>query len=436
MRITLISAPQDCTVFNSPLRSFQPLSLMRISALLKQQNHQVTLSDHNAEIISEEQMLNASTAAELAVFSTAPVDRWQCPVPDAGTFLRLVKKLNELENLKWIIICGPHAAVFPEQFLISEKIIAVLGEPEYTTAELVHLISEGIDFNQVEGICYKSGNQTVKNNKKSKSYFCQLPLPDYSCVKMERYSYDFLPGRFCLVEASRGCGNCCFFCFRDMYPSQFIPEDEEKLMENLKKLWKMGIRSLFFIDLDFCADKKRAEKICKRISRETPGFSFAIQTKIEHLDTKLIRTLADSGCRLIETGAETSDEKLLVKLKKNESEEHFSRKIRICRRSGIETALFFIYGLPGSSESPEGMSGKALRLKPDYASFKPFVNYRKYLRGLKDPDFNKNLRICRKITLKYYLHPLVIFRLLRKNPSGIFQKFKKSFLPLFFSKKN
>ncbi|MDD2715299.1 MAG: radical SAM protein [Candidatus Wallbacteria bacterium] len=432
MKITLINPLFDYTTFNSPNRVFQPLSLLNMAALLKPLGHELLLIDANSDGISPGSSVWDKLTADIFIVSSASVDRWQCPAVEADCLVRLLRILCGKECL--LILTGPHAPANPSKYLISEKIIAVRGEPEAAILDLVEK-AETRDFRKVPGILYRHGDELIYTEKRSESIFPELPLPAYELADMGKYSYSFLSGKFSLVEGSRGCSYTCPFCFKEMYPANLIEKPLEKLIPEIEHLIRMGIESIFFIDLDFCANRNRVERFCSVIIKHKLKFSWACQTRADHLDDKLLQLMSWAGCRLLEFGVESANPVTLERIGKKNSGK-LNHILRKCEESGIDTILFFIIGLPGESAADHRRTYRlARRLSPAYVSFKPWVDYPRILSGIGKGGLLENHRICRKLTLRYYLHPGYLFRMLRKKKfSFLWRNFRDNFLPLIIRK--
>ena len=123
-----------------------------------------------------------------------------------------------------IIIGNSVAGSIPELFLKnSDADMAVMGEGEISTSELVLAIIRDEDFTQISGIAYKGENGKIVINPKRKGIkkLDEFPMIDWNIFDTEAYfkkSYaaaKALEGkevRVMPVVTARGCAFRCTFC--------------------------------------------------------------------------------------------------------------------------------------------------------------------------------------------------------------------------------
>jgi len=81
-----------------------------------------------------------------------------------------------------------------------------------------------------------------------------LPLPALHLLDLRHYSYEILGSRFLVLEGSRGCPYTCTFCSRVIQGKPLRQKSVEQLgLEVETAVRKFGVRSIYFIDLEFTA---------------------------------------------------------------------------------------------------------------------------------------------------------------------------------------
>lgn len=117
------------------------------------------------------------------------------------------------------IIGGPHVTAAPEEVLKRGFDVAVIGEGEITTLELIKELAKAKpDLSQIKGIVWKKTNgQIVVNPPRELMDITSSSLPAYDKIYMEKYlrvSDEVLRGvpiKAAIVMASRGCPYACTF---------------------------------------------------------------------------------------------------------------------------------------------------------------------------------------------------------------------------------
>lgn len=186
-----------------------------------------------------------------------------------------------------------------------------------------------------------------------------LPLPDWSIFpRMEsRYAIVKATGRVLPVVTSRGCPySCGYYCpyplgegktmrFRD--PASVVEE-----LRQLKARW--GVTAVKFRDPIFTVNKRRTLALLDALKEADLGVTWGCETHLNVLDEALLARMAEAGCRLIQTGIETTDADVIkASRRKSAQESHQEAMLAACIRLGIKPAIYFIVGLP--EDTPDGM---------------------------------------------------------------------------------
>lgn len=218
------------------------------------------------------------------------------------------------------------------------------------------------------------------------------------------------------------------------------------MIEEFKVLQKQGVGSVYFVDDHFLLQPKRIEAICEGIIREGITVKWGVEGRVDSVVQKLFPLMAKANCRIIMFGIESGSQKILDRLKKQQTLEQIETAVRNAKKAGIEIVHgFFVVGSPDETEEDMRKTFKfAARLPLDTFGFNRLCVYRgtplwhEYMnRGLvndaqdwykyfkcseidptcmKGPDINrvraKGLRGL--FFRKLFLHPLQTFTLLRR----------------------
>jgi len=259
----------------------------------------------------------------------------------------------------------------------------------------------------------------------------RLPRPDYSLVDLDRYRYELLGDRFALFEGSRGCPFPCTFCsrllqgrpMRRKQPDQLIGEVEQAVRRD-------GVRSAYFIDLEFHLGGATNLALCDHLARERLPLKWCCQLRAREAKDDLLAAMAAGGCRLVHCGIESGSPERLKVLDKVGSVEDMAAGVRRILSHGMEVLCFFILGFPGETEREiEETVRVALDLNPSYASFHVFTPYpgTEYAVTPGDgplfvpathPDalaFEGLDRLRKRAYLRFYLRPRYVLSRLRRR---------------------
>jgi radical SAM superfamily enzyme YgiQ (UPF0313 family) len=88
------------------------------------------------------------------------------------------------------------------------------------------------------------------------------------------------------------------------------------------------------------------------------------------MDEEVLSSMKEAGCHYIRFGVESGSQKMLDIMKKGTTLTQIERAFNLCRKVGIKTQAFFLFGIPG--ETPRTIRETiefAKRLRPDSAQF-------------------------------------------------------------------
>ncbi len=345
-------------------RAWPPLSLMVCAAMLREHGFGVQLIDGRVQADWRRHVDSVLDHYDWLVLTSSPLDRWQCPNLEVEHFINVARSLPADR----LMIVGAHGSLYPKAMLEQTGARAVVkGEPEQT---IVRLVSED-DWGAVPGVGYRRNGTFYSDGQAEPLNMAQAPVPAFDLVDFSKYHYELLGKRFALFESSRGCPYPCRFCLKVMFGDgvRFKPVDRF-IQEVHSAVTGFGVRSGYFIDLEFTLNRDRTMEICDRLIARQYPFIWCCQTRADAVDARLLAKMRQAGCRLIHFGVESGAEHILRNTKKKINLGAIQRGVRLTHEAGIDTACFFMFGLPGETavDMQETISFSKI-LNPTYASF-------------------------------------------------------------------
>jgi anaerobic magnesium-protoporphyrin IX monomethyl ester cyclase len=347
-------------------RLWLPLSLANCAALLEQQGHHVQIIDANALRLSPEEVAETASGCARAFVCSADIDRWQCPPLDLEPFFATVERMKTVTEEVYVL--GPHGTVRPEAILrIANPRAVIVGEPEWTVAE----ICSGAPLDAIKGLAYLDNGMIKINESRSPVDLNALPAPAFHLLPMERYHYEVLGSRFALLEASRGCASQCRFCMMAMYGRGVRRKKAERLISEVElAVSRFGVQTAYFMDLEFTAQRNQVLELCEYLIQRRLDLRWTCQTRLDLIDSHLLRQMKQAGCCLIHFGVEAGSDSLLEKVNKRISITQIREGMRLVKEARIDSACFFMLGFPNSNKHEIAETVRfARQLNPTYALF-------------------------------------------------------------------
>lgn len=352
-------------------RSWPPLDLLNLAALLQEKGHDASICDARADRSTPESLSHRVKHADLVIMTTSPLDRWQCPNVDLNPLLQWTRVMPSEK----LVLCGVHGALFPEELIrLTGARMVLTGEPESTVLDLIRALVGNVSLNDVPGLCRLENGQYFRNSPAPPCDLAALPLPAYSLINPELYRYELLGRNLALLETARGCPHRCTFCLKVMYGSRVRMKSQEQLSLELESIRRLGFRTVYFIDLEFTLFRDRTLELC-RIFKEV-RLPWCCQTRVDAVDPDLLVEMKKSGCKLIHYGIESGSLKTRELTQKSLSNRQIEQAIEWTREAGIAAAGFFLLGFPWETKSDIEETGRFARQLPlSYASFHQVTPY-------------------------------------------------------------
>jgi radical SAM superfamily enzyme YgiQ (UPF0313 family) len=312
---------------------------------------------------------------------------------------RLVKEYNDEIT---VIVGGPHVSMVGKEALKNPHVdIGVTGEGERTIVELLTVIGERRDFDAVKGIVYKKNGDLIENEKREfiedldslcfPHVYARDVLKDFEKYSMESFKNVF---------ATRGCPYDCFFCgSRKIWSRKVRYRSPDNVVKEIKSLQAMGVRSVHFDDDNFGIKKEYINNLCEAIMRECPDLKWSCEIHVKLVSEQTISIMKKAGCRSIQIGIESGDNRILKEIRKNITIEEAYSACKIIKRAGISLEVFFMVGFPQETEETLAATVKAIKkVKSNsvtYSIFTPYPNTDAYdyckEKGLVDDGFDVSL---------------------------------------------
>ncbi len=417
-------------------RAWPPLCLLNCGALLEKEGIEVELIDARAKAVSPSELGERIKKFDKVFITSSPIDRWQCPNLDIGTFIQQIEEIRKEERER-LYIMGVHGTLYPEKLLELTSAKAIIrGEPELTILD----ICKEKDLSEIKGITYRHNGKISSNPDRPLLDLNDLPIPAFHLIDINNYGYELLGDKFVLFEGSRGCPYPCIYCLKTMYGKGYRKKSPERLIEEVDYVInKIGAKNGYFIDLEFTLNRELVDKLCDFLIEKQYDFHWCCQTRADTVDIDILKKMKDAGCELIHYGVETGSQWIMELIDKKISLSKIAEGVALTKKVGIETACFFLFGFPGETlKDMEETIRFAKELNSTYASFhiaSPYPGTRLYEYTEREEPFPEaytnehSLEELKKITCrafwKYYLRLGYLFsRVLHGNLNSLTRQLK------------
>ena len=179
------------------------------------------------------------------------------------------------------------------------------------------------------------------------------------------------------VLASRSCPEFCTYCPHRIQ-APYRTRSVGNILDELAQLHDTrGPVHVVFRDPLFSHDRDRVLALCDGIRSRGLRHTFECETRLDRLDGQLLGVLARAGLRAMSFGVESASPTTLRKVGRRPIPEQHQRDVLAeCRRLGIVTAAFYVFGFPEDTfESIQATISYSVDLGSTVAQFKILTPY-------------------------------------------------------------
>jgi anaerobic magnesium-protoporphyrin IX monomethyl ester cyclase len=366
---------------NTRIMGFPPIGIMSLSAVLKRAGHECIMFDQaNPEtpnsVIIEEIRRQQPNLIGLSFLSTTSY-------PYAKVLARQIRAMDSSVRLAFGgVFATLNAELVKRQ--CPEVDFICRGDGEQLILDLLERMN---DPAAVAGLTWAKDGQVINNpNRPLDRDLDQWPYPDRESLPLdfvESMPLD-VPAvlsmeRFTTMQTSRGCPWPCVFCDIPIFnEGKWRSRSPQHVIDEFKHLQENGYGAVYFVDDHFLLQPKRIEAICKGINDAAVNIQWGCEGRVDSTAQHLFPAMAKAHCRTLMFGVESGSQKVLDRLKKDQTLEQVESAVDNAKAAGIEIVHgFFVVGSP--DETVEDMRATfdfASRLKLDTFGFNRLCVYR------------------------------------------------------------
>jgi radical SAM superfamily enzyme YgiQ (UPF0313 family) len=335
---------------------FPPIGVMSLSSVLKRAGHDVVVFDQsNPEtpnsVILQEIHRQKPDLVGLSFLSTTSY-------PYAKMLARQIRAANSTVKLAF---GGVFASLNAQLVKLQcpEVDFVCRGDGEQLILDLVERLDSP---DTVTGVTWqeKDGKLRHNPNRPLPRDLDQWPFPDRESLAMD--FVESMPldvpavlslDRFTTMQTSRGCPWPCVFCDIPIFnEGKWRSRSPQHVVNEFKQLRDDGYGSVYFVDDHFLLQPKRIEAICDGLIAMKNPIKYGLEGRVDSVAQHLFPKLAKSGCRTIMFGIESGSQKILDRLKKEQTLQDVESAVSNAKNAGIEIVHgFFVVGIPDETEA-------------------------------------------------------------------------------------
>jgi anaerobic magnesium-protoporphyrin IX monomethyl ester cyclase len=360
---------------------FPPIGIMALSAVLKRAGHDCVMFDQANPETPDDTIIQEIGRQRPALVGLSFLSTTSYPY--AKMLARQIRATDERVRLAF----GGVFATLNAQLIklqCPEVDFVCRGDGEQLILDLVARLDDPAD---VGGLTWAKDGQVMHNpNRPTERNLDQWPFPD-----RESLSLDFVESmpldvpavlsmeRFTTMQTSRGCPWPCVFCDIPIFnEGKWRSRSPQHVVDEFTHLQQFGYGAVAFVDDHFLLQPKRIEAICKGINDRGITIHWGCEGRVDSVAQHLFPAMAKAHCRMVMFGIESGSQKVLDRLKKEQTLAEVETAVTNAKQAGIEIVHgFFVVGNP--DETVEDMRATfrfASTLRLDTFGFNRLCVYR------------------------------------------------------------
>ena len=252
-----------------------------------------------------------------------------------------------------IVVGGKIAVVEPKILFENMKTdFIVEGEGEKALIQLVNELSNGHDFENVDGLAWRDEKgkvhshgeaPVVKNLGDYRIPYEKFDMEGY----VEKVNIQSPNVRSLNMLSSRGCPFSCTFCnFSTLRSPMRYYDDLENQLDYLVDNFQLS--HVTFNDDIFTVNQKHVAKVANLMKER--NLTFSVSSRIDFLKKETIEILEDSGCRYLCVGIESPSPTVAKIVDKKLNMSKLQQNMDLLQASRIVVNYGFIIGYYGETE--------------------------------------------------------------------------------------
>ncbi len=386
MRILILNPPYYMPIIregrcqspqNMRKTSIPQMTLAYLAGVLGREGHVLKVYDCIASGMTNENLFAEMDKflPELAIINTT--------TPSINADLLFAEAFKKRYPNCFTAAFGTHVTALHKDILEKNTFLdcVIRREPEWTALELSAAISNGgVPDQGIPGCTVRvNGKIVISPDREYSPDLDSLGFPAWEYFDKSNYIHPIFNKPYVLVSISRGCVHNCIFCVGRLYYGKKVRfRSIASVIDELENhvIGKFGIRYVWMHADDFTYSPEYVKELCKAIINRKIKITWWTNTRVDKCDEEMFRLMKEAGCFMLSIGGESGNAQILKMIKKGTKPEHIKNTVKLLRKVGINSLVYFLIGLPGETrETIQETLNFAKEINPDYVEFYPATPY-------------------------------------------------------------
>ena len=276
------------------------------------------------------------------------------------TRVAVVQIMAEAKKSGWrVLVGGPEAGNYPEQYLNHGADAVVVGEGEATLVELLPALAKHGPhrLHGINGVVFRddSGALVINPERSRIADIDSIPWPDRHLIDTQRYVDVWREhhgmGSVNLITV-RGCPYRCKWCSHGVFGFSYRRRDPRDCVDEvafIREAYRPD--QVWYADDVFTINHRWLHSYAEELKRRTIRLPFETISRADRMmKEEVLETLAEMGCYRIWIGSESGSQRVLDAMQRGVTVEQVEWATKAAQRHGIAVGMFLMWGYEGETE--------------------------------------------------------------------------------------
>jgi anaerobic magnesium-protoporphyrin IX monomethyl ester cyclase len=253
-----------------------------------------------------------------------------------------------------VVVCGSDASDHAAEYLAAGADFVLLGEGEYTLAELLDVLTlkKAAAYASILGLAYKDGSSVRLNPRRPDiKDVDSLPFPAWDLIDVSRYRKIWLErhGYYSMnIVTTRGCPFHCNWCAKPIWGQRYNARSPQNVVAEMKWLQETYHPDhLWFADDILGLKPGWLPEFAEELDKLHVSIPFKCLNRADLLlRPGEVKALKRAGCQIAWIGAESGAQHILDAMEKGTKVEQIYEAARRIHVVGFKVGFFLQFGYP------------------------------------------------------------------------------------------
>lgn len=344
MKVLFINPPN--TPFTSHKLLIEPIDILTVATIVKDQGHEVRVLDMDLEQMSpkDSELIIKNFTPHLVVF----LFDYHIPLHTTKALGKIIKIAIIAKKHHAIVVAGGKMATFHKESLLHQRSpidYTISHDVETSLVSILDHLQNGKNISSIKNLSFFKNGKIYENDLDKKPDISNFPIPDRSLVNLDKYV------KVRTILSSRGCPEKCIFCSTPGFWGNWRFRTPQSVVKEIKILVdQFKAQKILFLDDNATVNNARMQAISKLIIKNNIKVKLGCLGSIFSFSLPMMTKMYQAGFCWIHYGIESGSNRLLNQVNKKTNSDQIKTVLQKTKEIGFRIRTSWIVDLPNTTK--------------------------------------------------------------------------------------